>query len=257
MHRCLPQTPAAAPGLRFVFTVSSGSAHLPAKQICTFTHTVIISLPCSVPSQESPQSYLPECNVYPLSKPRSHHTPGPLCCQYPASFLPWCGKSCSLFSSSRGGLLLGHPPPPQGSATQKAAGTNAGNHRHPGRDQGDTRGGSELGPVMNLLEIWALLSSPPPRGLPPSSLTAPTSREEPSSSTWVKHGEQAWGWIAGDICSGVIETQMPPHKGRTESCRDPTLKSSISPHPQPKPLPHPPTASRGQEGEGRGRGSGM
>ena len=192
MHRCLPQTPAAAPGLRFVFTVSSGSAHLPAKQICTFTHTVIISLPCSVPSQESPQSYLPECNVYPLSKPRSHHTPGPLCCQYPASFLPWCGKSCSLFSSSRGGLLLGHPPPPQGSATQKAAGTNAGNHRHPGRDQGDTRGGSELGPVMNLLEIWALLSSPPPRGLPPSSLTAPTSREEPSSSTWVKHGEQAW-----------------------------------------------------------------
>ena len=40
---------------------------------------------------------------------------------------------------------------------QEAAGTNAGNPRHPGRDQGDKRGGSELRPVMNLLEIWALL----------------------------------------------------------------------------------------------------
>lgn len=58
--------------------------------------------------------------------------------------------------------------------------------------------------------------------------------------------------LQGGICSGVIKTQMPPPKGRAESCHDPTLKSSISPHPEPKPLPHPPTASRGQAGEGRG-----
>lgn len=81
MHRCLPQTPAAAPGLRFTFTVSSGSAYLPAKQIRTFTRTVIISLPTQAPAR-SPHSPSPRVatplQCVPLSKPQPHHTPGPL-----------------------------------------------------------------------------------------------------------------------------------------------------------------------------------
>lgn len=97
---------------------------------------------------------------------------------------------------------------------------------------------------MNLLEIWARLSSPPP--MPPSLLSHSLhlAGRAPQLHT-VKSGKQARGCTTGTPeAPRVIETQKPPPELRAEGWCGPTLKSRAWPHP-----PHSPTGpSRGGEG---------
>lgn len=203
---------------------------------------MIISLPHSVPSQESPQSYLPKGNVSPSPSP--HPTTPQVHCVVNTQphFCPGVKNLAASSPVAMADSCWVTPHLPRGLPCRRLQVQMLGL----GAEAPDELTG-DLGP--------ALLPSP---DRPPSLLShSPHLQGGAPQLFGVRCGEQAWGWTAGGICSGVIETQTPPLKGRAESCRDPTLKSSISPHPQPKPLPHPPTASRGQEGEGRGRGSGM